>query len=97
LQGGAIGVWVRSPLATAWWGAGLELEPAELASDELRALVGVVALLGEAWGEIFGIVAAAMIDGLVHNAEILALKGDSYRLKDRDLARPPAARTAETA
>jgi hypothetical protein len=33
-----------------------------------------------------------MIDRLVHHAEILALKGDSYRLKDRDLARsaPPA-------
>ena len=29
-----------------------------------------------------------MIDRLVHHAEILALKGDSYRLKDRDLARP---------
>jgi DNA replication protein DnaC len=27
-----------------------------------------------------------MIDRLVHHAEILALKGDSYR----DLARPPA-------
>jgi DNA replication protein DnaC len=45
-----------------------------------------------AWGEIFGddVVAAAMIDRLVHHAEILALKGDSYRLKDRDLARPQA-------
>ena len=45
-----------------------------------------------AWGEIFGdeVVAAAMIDRLVHHAEIVALKGDSYRLKDRDLARPPA-------
>ena len=31
-----------------------------------------------------------MIDRLVHHAEILALKGDSYRLKDRDLARPAA-------
>jgi DNA replication protein DnaC len=43
-----------------------------------------------AWGEIFGddVTAAAMIDRLVHHAEILALKGDSYRLKDRDLARP---------
>src|SRR3954463_4023410 len=42
-----------------------------------------------AWGEIFGdeVTAAAMIDRLVHHAEILALKGDSYRLKDRDLAR----------
>jgi DNA replication protein DnaC len=45
------------------------------------------------WGEIFGddVVAAAMIDRLVHHAEILALKGDSYRLKDRDLARPATA------
>jgi DNA replication protein DnaC len=42
-----------------------------------------------AWGEIFGdeVTAAAMIDRLVHHAELLALKGDSYRLKDRDLAR----------
>jgi DNA replication protein DnaC len=44
-----------------------------------------------AWGEIFGdeIVAAAMIDRLVHHAEILALKGDSYRLRDKDLGSPP--------
>jgi DNA replication protein DnaC len=42
-----------------------------------------------AWGEIFGdqVVAAAMIDRLVHHAEIIALAGDSYRLKDRDLER----------
>jgi DNA replication protein DnaC len=42
-----------------------------------------------AWGEIFGdeITAAAMVDRLVHHAEILSLKGDSYRLKDRDLGR----------
>ena len=55
------------------------------------------AILG--WGEIFGddVIATAMIDRLVHHAEILSLKGDSYRLKDRDLARPPAARTPETA
>ena len=31
-----------------------------------------------------------MIDRLVHHAEILALKGDSYRLKDRDLTRTPS-------
>jgi DNA replication protein DnaC len=44
-----------------------------------------------AWGEIFGddVVAAAMIDRLVHHAEILALKGDSYRLRDKDLGAPP--------
>jgi DNA replication protein DnaC len=52
-----------------------------------------------AWGEIFGdeVTATAMIDRLVHHAEILSLKGDSYRLQDRELARPPAARGAETA
>ena len=47
------------------------------------------------WGEVFGddVVAAAMIDRLVHHADVVALKGDSYRLKDRDLGRvPPAAR-----
>ena len=41
------------------------------------------------WGEVFGdeIVAAAMIDRLVHHAEVIALKGDSYRLKNRDIGR----------
>ena len=33
------------------------------------------------------VVAAAMIDRLVHHAEVVNLKGDSYRLKDRDLER----------
>jgi DNA replication protein DnaC len=43
-----------------------------------------------AWGEIFGdpVVAAAMIDRLVHHAEIISLKGESYRLKDKQLTRP---------
>ena len=45
------------------------------------------------WGEVFGDVAAAaaMIDRLVHHAEVISLKGDSYRLKYRDLGRVPAA------
>ena len=43
------------------------------------------------WGEVFGdaTVAAAMIDRLVHHAEVVNLKGDSYRLKDKDLGRVP--------
>ena len=51
-----------------------------------------------AWGEVFGdeVTATAMIDRLVHHAAILSLKGDSYRLKDRELGRPPAAKTAQT-
>jgi DNA replication protein DnaC len=51
-----------------------------------------------AWGEIFGdeTTAVAMIDRLVHHAEILSLKGDSYRLKDRDLGPPPARQATTT-
>ena len=49
------------------------------------------------WGEVFGhdVVAAAMIDRLVHHAEVVTLKGDSYRLKGRDLGRTPTAATTE--
>ena len=52
-----------------------------------------------AWGEIFGddMAATAMIDRLIHHAEILSLKGDSYRLKDRDLGPRPGRQTAEIA
>ena len=49
------------------------------------------------WGEVFGdpSVAVAMIDRLVHHAEVVPLKGDSYRVKDRDLTRlTPAEETA---
>jgi DNA replication protein DnaC len=47
------------------------------------------------WGEVFGddTVAAAMIDRLVHHADVIALKGDSYRLKNRDLGRPTSTAT----
>ena len=51
------------------------------------------------WGEIFGddVVAAAMIDRLVHHAEILALKGDSYRLRGKDLDARPLAEQPKSA
>ena len=47
----------------------------------------------EAWGEILGdaMVAAALIDRLVHHAHIIALKGKSYRLRERGTAGAPAA------
>src|SRR3954471_12570571 len=50
-----------------------------------------------AWGETLGdaVAAAAMIDRLVHHAEIVALKGDSYRLRDRDLGTPRPAHSPE--
>ena len=38
-----------------------------------------------AWAEVFGdaVAVAAMVDRLVHHAEVVVLQGDSYRLKDR--------------
>jgi DNA replication protein DnaC len=44
-----------------------------------------------AWGAIFGddMVATAMIDRLIHHAEILSLKGDSYRLRGKQRRRNP--------
>jgi DNA replication protein DnaC len=50
-----------------------------------------------AWGEVFGddVVATAMIDRLIHHAEILSLKGDSYRLRGKDLDAGRRAKTAE--
>jgi DNA replication protein DnaC len=41
--------------------------------------------------------AVAMIDRLVHHAEILSLKGDSYRLRDKDLGARPHPQRAEIA
>ena len=42
------------------------------------------------WGDVFGddIIAAAMIDRLVHHAEVMSLKGDSYRTKTRRKTTP---------
>jgi DNA replication protein DnaC len=47
------------------------------------------------WGEVLGddVVVAAMIDRLVHHAEVIALSGASYRLRDRDRGRVPPAST----
>ncbi|MFJ7244278.1 ATP-binding protein [Kitasatospora sp. NPDC098652] len=45
------------------------------------------------WGGTFGdeTVAAAMIDRLVHHAEVHSLKGESYRMRGRELRRVPTA------
>ena len=47
----------------------------------------------EAWGEILGdaMVAAALIDRLVHHATMVTLKGKSYRLRERAAALRQAA------
>ncbi len=47
------------------------------------------------WGAVFGdqAVAAAMIDRIVHHADVLTLKGASYRLRGRGIDSLPSIRT----
>lgn len=47
------------------------------------------------WGGVFGdqVVAAAMIDRIVHHADVLTLKGASYRLRNRGIDSLPSIRT----
>ena len=51
------------------------------------------------WGGVFGdqAVAAAMIDRVVHHADVLTLKGASYRLRNRGIDTLPSIRTQNTA
>ena len=50
----------------------------------------------EQWGEILGdaMVAAALIDRLVHHATMVTLKGKSYRLRERGAGVVPAAQAS---
>ncbi len=51
------------------------------------------------WGGVFGdqAVAAAMIDRIVHHADVITLKGASYRLRGRGIDSLPSIRTQEPA
>ncbi|MDR1825088.1 MAG: IS21-like element helper ATPase IstB [Bifidobacteriaceae bacterium] len=51
------------------------------------------------WGHVFGdqAVAAAMIDRIVHHAEVITLKGHSYRLRHTTIETLPSARPETTA
>lgn len=51
------------------------------------------------WGEVFGdqAVAAAMIDRIVHHAEVLTLKGASYRLRHTSIDTLPSAAAEQQA
>jgi DNA replication protein DnaC len=51
------------------------------------------------WGGVFGdqAVAAAMIDRIVHHADVLTLKGASYRLRGRGIDSLPSIRTQNQA
>jgi DNA replication protein DnaC len=57
------------------------------------ALILTIYWVGGGWGVVLGApgAPAAMIDRLVHHADVVALKGDSYRLRNRDLGRVPTA------
>lgn len=65
---------------------------------ERASLILTSNLAFSAWGAVFGdqVVAAAMIDRIVHHAEVLALKGASYRLRGREKdSLPSVALTAQ--
>ncbi|WP_104170586.1 IS21-like element helper ATPase IstB [Cryobacterium sp. M23] len=51
------------------------------------------------WGDVFDdhVVAAAMIDRIVHHADVITLKGSSYRLKNSGIDTLPSARPENTA
>lgn len=51
------------------------------------------------WGDVFGdqAVAAAMIDRIVHHAEVITLKGSSYRLRHTQIDTLPSARAERKA
>ena len=55
--------------------------PRKLMSASYRYSTGTAP---HTWGGVFGdqAVAAAMIDGIVHHADVLTLKGASYRLRN---------------
>ena len=52
-----------------------------------------------AWGGVFGdqAVAAAMIDRIVHHADVISLKGSSYRLRGRDIDPLPSIKAQQEA
>jgi DNA replication protein DnaC len=62
---------------------------------EHASLILTSNLAFSAWGGVFGdqAVAAAMIDRIVHHADVLTLKGSSYRLKNAGLDTLPSVKT----
>lgn len=51
------------------------------------------------WGDVFSdqVVAAAMIDRIVHHAEVVTLKGSSYRLRNTEIETLPSVRAENAA
>jgi DNA replication protein DnaC len=67
------------------------------AAFERRALAIASHWSFEDWGRFLPehTTAVSLLDRLLHHATTVVLKGDSYRLKDRDLGRVPTATTDE--
>ena len=55
--------------------------------------------LPDRWGDVFGdqVVAASMVDRIVHHAEVITLKGSSHRLRNTGIDTLPSARAENTA
>ena len=51
------------------------------------------------WGQLFAgdVASAAMIGRIVHHADVLTLKGASYRLRNRGIDTLPSIRTQDSA
>jgi len=51
------------------------------------------------WADVFSdqVVAAAMIDGIVHHADVITLNGSGYRLKNNQIETLPPARAENQA
>jgi len=66
---------------------------------EHASLILTSNLLFSGWGGVFGdqAVAAAMIDRIVHHADVLTLKGASYRLRGRGIDSLPSIKTQDPA
>ena len=65
---------------------------------EHASLILTSSLPFSGWGGVFGdqVVAAAMIDRIVHHADVLTLKGASYRLRNLGIDTLPSARAEES-
>jgi DNA replication protein DnaC len=59
---------------------------------EHASLILTSNLAFSSWASVFGdqVIAAAMIDRIVHHADVIALKGASYRLRDRGVETLPS-------
>src|SRR5829696_4317932 len=70
------------------------IQPYGIRTSQHASLILTSNLPFSGWGGVFGdqAVAAAMIDRVVHHADVLTLKGASYQLRNRGIDTLPASR-----